>query len=227
MGQGDYAVRAIDDRIRRLIREELGKARLSAVSGGGYSVNPIGTGGVPTHNHDILELAGYPADADLFLDGAAAFVNPGGQLLATPVMTDADIKALGHTDFELIPSPGAGKMIVADLFDVASMVVRSHCVSDYATLDVGPLRVSFGPLSTTVFADLSATQLLQPNAAFSVQDVIAQTPSWSAGGGMGPENDFLDQALTASLPSQISGDLTAGNAGNTLAFWIWYRVLAI
>lgn len=56
-----HLVSGIDDRIRKIIREELGKLKISGVSGGGYSITPTGTGGVPVHNHDINTLTGLDA----------------------------------------------------------------------------------------------------------------------------------------------------------------------
>lgn len=74
MPAGDYLVRGLDERTRRLIDQYL-KGKLKAVAGGGYSVAPT-SGGVTAHGIGASVHTGFPGDATLFLNGNRAFSDP-------------------------------------------------------------------------------------------------------------------------------------------------------
>jgi hypothetical protein len=245
MAQSDL-IRTIDDRIRLMQRQQA-KGTVSAVAGGGYATTGT-SGGVPIHGHDSAAHSGlttgnhhaevhaaagadhtFPGDASLYLDGSGAFSSPNGQLLANPILDDAAIKGLGTAAFELIPTPGSGKMIATDIVNFgSSLIVKSSCLTDYSGIDVGPLRIGYDvDPSLSSYVDIDSPSALQPNATFTTPIVVLTAPFFSAGGGSGWLTRYANQPLTLSLPSQVSGDLTGGDASNTLTLWIWYRIVTL
>jgi hypothetical protein len=89
MPAGDYLTRGIMDLIRRIVREEVTKARISALAGGGYTVAPT-VGGVTSHPIGLPgPHTGFPADPTLFLNGLGLFSKPVGSEGAVTVFLGA------------------------------------------------------------------------------------------------------------------------------------------
>lgn len=169
----------------------------------------------------------------------------GGTFLqrATVTLTDAQIKALGGgTTYQLVAAPAAGsliRVITATLSINASAGAYTNVDTTYATLQV---QNTDGAWLQTVLANDSSytTPLTRATDFFTVADT--QTALLSpyleaiqSGGGSGDWGYAVPPILTGTTPTAIelamdnngSGDLTGGNAANTLTATVTYLTEAL
>lgn len=135
---------------------------------------------------------------------------------ATVTLTDAQIKALPTTAIELVAAPGAGKMLIPMLVigvldNVAGGYGNFHspnCLIYVATGSAG-ISDSFLANEDTVWGTPEGVQVLQFNllaGSFAVADV--------------PQLENQPVKLTAL--NFGAGNLTGGNAANSLQVSVYY-----
>lgn len=154
-------------------------------------------------------------------------------------LTDAQIKALPTTAVTLIAAPGSGKRIrplsVSYLFDTSAGAytninatyadVHLELGSDYA--GYGPVKDTAASPALTQFTDVLGT------AADRIYDqaIPPQKGNDDGGGGFyvittgfGNRNQQENAALKIVIDNNGSGNLTGGNAANTLKVIVYYAV---
>lgn len=160
--------------------------------------------------------------------------------IATVVLNDAQIKALPTTPVELVPTPGPGKFIMP-----LNAILTAHLVSDYTNIhatradirvwDGGSGNMELCPALNAGEPDNKAhvTALLAPGvgpadrqtwmgfyAFYSATDLGTTTYTNAV-----PKANNEDKALLLRLGND-NGNLTGGNAANTLTVTVLYCVLS-
>lgn len=147
-------------------------------------------------------------------------------------LTDAQVKALSTTPITLIAAPGAGKMIVP----IAVVMNLKSWVADYTNINVSSiLRILYaaGTVEPIVIGSnatsLSVTNLLgfsgnRPSIYGIRSNVVSST--------LRPVSSFaqaepINTALQMSINNQGSGDLTGGNAAQSLIVTVLYEIVNI
>src|SRR3990172_1029723 len=142
---------------------------------------------------------------------------------ATVTLTDAEIKALPSTAFEILPAPGVNKLLW-----VLSGILKFSLVSAYTN------RHADNAIFLTYdewFAEASALTTL-PNgtaddfsslipAAF-VESRVAWDSYLRSGIDSQPSSDCVNRNIKLFCDNAGSGDFTGGNAANTLKVTIYY-----
>lgn len=154
-------------------------------------------------------------------------------LSVTATLTDAEVKALPTTSRDVIPAPGAGKIIfpfgafyhvnwVADYEGIGSdaqlqlrlngidvlVPVRQDVVSSVSGLLAGG-----GPDGTNAFAVMA---FLKKNGF----DLFAAISSLY-------DSDISNQPLVLSASNSDNADFTGGNAGNSLKVTVLYTIIDV
>lgn len=143
----------------------------------------------------------------------------------TITLTDAEIKALPSSAYELLPAPGAGKTI---LFHGALSKLNTSAAA-YNPGVSGTLRIKIGT------APVSNVSLLI--GWFDQQDILCtiHTPYAVAGSGStaGQLEEYwgFNESAIDNQPAILvalnggAGDFTGGNAANTLQVTIFYSIV--
>lgn len=145
-------------------------------------------------------------------EAAGGAVSGGSGLLqvATMTLTDAQIKALGEVPVEVIPAPGANKL----LLPISAVAVLNCAAGAYTGLTGTPAVVLWYENQDTI-AEGYATSFPWGHAA-DHQDlnmaVVAQN---------GPNEN---NAIVITMTSQ-DGDLANGHADNTLNVTVYYVIV--
>ncbi len=175
---------------------------------------------VPVQNHydghrrDIndLDLAAY-VDAKI---AAAIAANPGGGAIQslTVEITDAQFKSLDSTPITIIPAPGSGKAIML----MAWAIVKKFSAGAYGGSGAGSNGLQMYIDGTS---NIFSTEIVvQASAATNnlYYDTNKETGEW---GFAAPiiENKAIE------LWSNLSNDMTGGNAANTLNVTVYYAVV--
>lgn len=142
-------------------------------------------------------------------------------------LTDAQIKSLPSSPVEILPSPGADKMILP-----VSVVVKFENSGNYT--DIAPtatlaiVHYGYGLLASLSEGYNSGVSNLLANDAdmFSVLN-----PQSSISPTMGMRADynypeyFADQGLTLILYNGFNGDLEGGDSTNALTITVYYVII--
>lgn len=156
----------------------------------------------------------------------------GGSILsATVELTDAQIKALPTTGVELVPAQGVNKMLVV-LFGT----LRWNCTGAYTNVNAdNSCGIAYGNSGTNDWIDYACapttiregtgirTSLLNP--ALSPHPTAGQPDIVFTYYNNFPEADFNNTNMVVYADNFGSGDLTGGNAANTLKVTVYYVVV--
>lgn len=140
-------------------------------------------------------------------------------LSRTVTLTNAQIKALPTTGIELVPAPGAGKMILP-LDGVASFSGSSAYTNVHADASLNVMWTGFNAHRWAAFSLLTfgADGVLPLNSVNNSVDPIgtsdAEVPS-----------EFDNASLKISASNPGLGDFTGGHASNTLKVTLLYTVV--
>lgn len=150
----------------------------------------------------------------------------GGFQTATVTLTDAQVKALPTTGVQVVAAPGANKLLVV----VSSVWTLDNTHGAYTnfssfvtTLNYGstgtPASAPYDEANNGAFADTSAVHLL--GVFLGVGDGAGQA-AWFA-----DRATVVDTGLTVKAVNASAGDLTGGNAANTLSVSATYFTIGI
>lgn len=153
---------------------------------------------------------------------------------AIVTLTDANIKALPTTDFQLVAAPGAGvriNLISADFYiNTTAAVYTNINAASWASLRINSLDVSNylgdsgAPLGTRLADILNSaliTQLtLSPRTVVDYVNGWGVLPAQTQGAG-----SFLNQPLMLHVDNAAAGNFTGGNAANSLIINTLYTLI--
>ena len=161
-------------------------------------------------DHDAHDHSGVPG-----VGGTSVIQYADAQL------TDTQIKALPTGGLQIVPAPGAGQMLMF----VRAVILADTTNGAYTNIDAAAtlqFRVSGKTLSFAGEDNGEISELL------AAEDVYVQVYGHRSTGGTegspiaGGEGAFGNQPLMLYLPNGVSGNLTGGNAANTLSIRVWY-----
>lgn len=151
-------------------------------------------------------------------------------LKSSVTLTDADIKALPTTQFEIVAAPGIGKMIMplrtfsvgdfrgggyTNLGNTAGMVVR-------VVLGSGT-SVTASNQEGWIFGDNTDVWTFFNDPTYWLDTVPVNNQTLSDGGYS--LSDLENQPLKLRLDTEFGTDFTGGNAANTLKITAYYVVV--
>lgn len=146
---------------------------------------------------------------------------------ATVTLTDAQIKALPTTGVEVVPEPGEDKLL-----RLMGGVYRFTRVADYTNIDgtFSGMFVRYGGSTCLAslynpvagFLDFGAPlgdfAIALINNKFNVvSGVGVEEPPWDSA-------DALDEPFVVAIDNGATGNLTGGDAGNSLEVSIFYTI---
>lgn len=145
-------------------------------------------------------------------------------LVAEVILTDAQIKALPTVIIELLPNPPVGKLYNVPVLSGLGMVsVRNNWVADYSNINSG---------ATFFFTNDAVNSTYKPGSSLNPILAPGETTLWFLGPNnhTGGSNNINTPAQWASaLYLQIenggNGNLTGGNAANTLKITVYYTIV--
>jgi hypothetical protein len=143
------------------------------------------------------------------------------------ILTNAQIKALPTTPIEIVAAPGVGKAILADAFiQQGGFMFVFNWVANYGNVD-SSATVDFTLGNNGPHTNYGATNKVN-EILTSWGDSLIWEPSYNdvAGGGVNYNSltDLANKAVFISM-TNVAGNLTDGDAGNTIAITILYTVV--
>lgn len=173
--------------------------------------NPGGAGGVQSIIAGTnITLGGTAADPVINASGGSSLV-----LSETVTLTDAQIKALPTTPIQIVAAPGANKYIKY-AGAVLVLDVTSGVYTNLNTSAMNLLRTGQNPLTV----DFSGAYLEDDSNVWVYQDTSVNND------GIPVVLSELEN-LAIEISSQNTGNLTGGNAANTLKVTVYYVVVDI
>ena len=154
------------------------------------------------------------------------------------VLTDEQIKELPTTPVEIVPAPGAGKIILP-LYGVA----RLQWVSDYDNIhEAAQLRFVVGTAGDALFpfrqdnaSDVSGLlagggpdgSIGWSPTRFSGKVPVAPGPVLGSGTAQFYDSDLVNFPLVFQADNGASGNFTGGNADNSLKVTVLYTIIDV
>lgn len=151
---------------------------------------------------------------------------PVSQVLYTDVtLTNAQIKAIPSTPFQIVPAAGAGKIVCFEdsrlLLDATAGAYTGIGTTSQLSFHVSTWRQSnsFDEVDQGAFIDASKIHLLR----------IPPPTSNLGGGGVwyGDLPDVVNQPLVLKWNNDGTVDLSGGNAANSLKITLFYTVIDV
>jgi hypothetical protein len=151
-------------------------------------------------------------------------------LSATVELTDAQIKALPTTGIEIIATPGANKIILP----FSAVLVLQNWQADYTNINanssiqisstngLGNILNFIEQAKNTSISNILAYGSDSLNVVSIGQPIYGGQPT--AFTGIIPA-DLIDDGLSIRINNVGSGNLTGGNAANTLKVTVYYVVV--
>lgn len=170
-------------------------------------------------------------------DGTDAPIGGGGSMpiqQATVTLTDDQIKALPTTDVELVPAPGAGKVIYGANGELGLMVIS-----------LGGPGAAYTNISSSPKPDFvlytGAARIFGLYAKYGVgSSRLSAFLQWggpavyaTSYGEVGANEIMQDTSAVADLPLMLAidngalGDLTGGDPDNTMSVTVFYAVVDV
>lgn len=175
------------------------------------------------HRRDINDL-----DLKAYIDARIASQGGGGgssYLVASVTLTDAQIKALPTTGIQIIASPGAGKF----LYPISAAIVHNW-VANYTNIE----GASFINITSSI-GNYNVLVGIYQSIGSSVSDLLAASESILAVCGQQnaqlanyadiPLSGVVNNGLMINMYNDVGGNLTGGNAANTLKVTVYYVVV--
>lgn len=164
----------------------------------------------------------------------------GGLQVATRTLTNAEIKALPTTLYEIVPAPGVGKVIYSPaLAQAGGFAAARHGAVDYTHID--PNALFCLRLSDAAGVGSSIARWFGLGTNFIPDLLGTWSGSWSAcatpvdqqnGVGLSAENpdDVENMPLRFNIANPLVGsigDFTGGAAGQTLVVTVLYAIITL
>lgn len=158
-------------------------------------------------------------------------------LIATP--TNAQVKLLPTTPFDLVPAPGVGYVLLplqTTLLYKAGGVAYTNIHADaFLWAIIGGLHQSsflgndptLTPAMTDLTSFLGSTGDKFRVLTYPFQDDRGAVNDWGIMSGTSTLSALENQPLQLKIDNQAAGVLTGGGAGNTLIAITDYRILAL
>ena len=144
---------------------------------------------------------------------------------ATFALTNADLIASSGANIELIPAPGANKI----LLPLALILNWDFAAGAYANFDPdstinfqwGGSGIALPCISTNdIYPDDSGPDSLTTAQMSGPDDALGNTPNY-----LGDPNNRVNQPLNINFPASLGGPITGGNAANFLRGTVLYTIL--
>lgn len=183
-----------------------------AGSGGGVESVTAGTG---------ISITGTATEPIINATG-------GGLLLETKTLNDAQIKVLPSTPFEIIPAPGANKIIVP----VSALFILDTLAAAYTSDADSAWNLRWGTDSET------ASQIIPINAILNQQNIgfghwgipYADNGSGSFANvvtNVAFSNSIINKSIVITDGWMGVTNYTGGNAANTLKIYVYYIIMDV
>lgn len=154
-----------------------------------------------------------------------------GEFRTIRILTDAQIKALPTTSVELVPVPGAGKMLVprmatlnfartANYTNIQATAVLKIANGD-GILGIAPMNESFGMVSGFLAGGGNAIVNIAP---YSIVDVDSFE---NVNGTIAGPPEFDNRSYVIKATNAAGGAFTGGNAANTLKVTVDWSVIDV
>lgn len=186
---------------------------LTATGGGGGHITIDNTVDAPAEVATLIAPGATLSDGEATLPDSIVAT-------ATITLTDAQIKALPTTGIEIVPAPGAGRVLRPYL-----ALIISNFATVYTNLDAGNLGmvIDDGAGDVTDYCSMtgmmnSTTRKVASMGPYSVTDD-------ASGNGVVPRLNLTgaeNSPLTLFASNAAAGNLTGGNAANTLKVIVHY-----
>ena len=146
-------------------------------------------------------------------------------VVATTTLTDAQIKTLPSSAVELLAAPGAGKAIVV----LSAILVIDTMAGVYTNCDGTTCKLSLNYENDN---EDPATQPADENSELflSITPAVSSAQLLPAGAHQtyaNVNNDIDNKGIAIGLDNGISGNLTGGNAANSLTVSVVYIVINV
>lgn len=165
---------------------------------------------------------------------------PANLAYTTITLTDAQIKALPTTPVEIVPAPGANRMLViqtALLSTNAAAGAYTNVTSDnfsyvrfwYGSNDYASVltdRNIAGFDLSSVFSNGRIT-VFPPMLLIGYESAVLGNPVMFVGPDIYARNDAVNQPIMLSVSNHNNGDFTGGHPDNTLKVIVFYAIIEV
>ncbi len=144
-------------------------------------------------------------------------------------LTNAQIKALPTTSIEIIPAPGANKVICAPIVTTGAALASLflHWAADYTNINTNlALKFKLGTSGVSVQFLSIISKALLVTGGLNFLFVPSQGDIDSTSISNDPDTR-VNKAISLSIDNMGSGDLTGGDAANTLTVTVYYTIIDV